>query len=931
MSSAEEEPATVAVPLRGQLVETKTLAPRPRRDLVPRERLSAVVAPGSHTALTLLSAPAGFGKTTLLVGLVEDLARRSEEHAVAWVSLDERDRDPGRFWSYVLHAVERSLPGGAAAAIDLLDSAPEPLEPVVTALVNELSVHPGEVTIVLDDYHLADGPELRTSVGFLLAHRPPQLHLVISTRADPALPLSRLRARGELVEIRAEDLRFTRDEVKDYLNGAQGLQLADAQVSVLEGRTEGWIAALQLAAASLRGRPDRTAFIEGFAGDDRYVVDYLADEVLDRQPPQLRRFLLQTSVLERLTGPLCEAVTGQDGGAATLASLERQNLLIVPLDDRRHWYRYHHLFTDVLRSRLLAESPDDVTLLHRRASSWFADVGDTEAAVRHSVAAGDPDRAADLIELAAPALRRQRREGVIRSWIPDIPPDVVARRPVLAVTFVAALMAGNEFDGVAGRLDELERVLRGPADGLVMRDAAEADRLPAWVATQRAGLALVAGDLGATIAHADHALEDAGVDDILSVAAASALKGLASWAAGDLDAAHAAYTTAARGLETAGHVADVLGCTISLVDLALTLGRLGQAQAAATRSAELAAAASTDQVVRGTADAHVAMSRVTWQRGDSAATAELLDRAAELGEAAGLPQQPYRWRVAMADLRASTGDWSGADALLEEAERLYVGDFNPNLRPVSAVRARLWVRCGDLVAARRWADGRGLSAQDELAYAREYEHVTLARILLAEHGDTGSAPGPTEAVSLLGRLRQAAVTGGRVGTAIEVILLEAIAREVVGDRGAALDSFRAALLLAEPESWVRPFADEGPRLRGLLTALRHKDGDSPLLRQVEALMTSAEYPNTPVGEGRSSGTAARPPSPTEGHPELVEPLSARERDVLRLLGSDLDGPGIARHLSLSLSTVRTHTQHVYAKLGVNSRRAAVRRAHQLNL
>ena len=917
------------------LVETKMLVPLAHRELVPRRRLATIVARASTSALTVVSAPAGFGKTTMLTGLASGLGPDHDGHAVAWVSLDERDTDPRRFWSYVLHAVERTSPGAAASALDLLESATGPLEGVVVALINELSVHPGEVTLVLDDYHLVDGPEVNDGVAFLMNHRPPQLHVVISTRADPALPLARLRARGELVEVRAKDLRFTPDEAAAYLNGIHRLDLSAGDVSALEGRTEGWIAALQLAAASLRDLDDKAAFISGFAGDDRFVVDYLADEVLDRQPVELRRFLLETSVLERLSGPLCDAVTGQADGVATLATLERENLLIVPLDDRRRWYRYHLLFADVLHSRLLADSSIDVSELHRRASTWFEQTGDTEAAVRHSVAAGDLDRAADLVEIAAPALRRQRGEGVIRSWIGAIPDDVVARRPVLAGVFVAALMADNEFEGVAKRLDDLEVVLAGPADAVVVRDRVEATRLPALIATQRAGLALVAGDLPGTIAEAERAVALAGAEDLLTLAAARALNGLASWASGDLQSAYEAYLAAAQDLEAAGHIADVLGCTVTLVDLALTLGRLGDARSLAARALDLAGASNEGGVVRGTADMEVALGRIAWQRGDAAASADHLSRAAELGEGAGLPQQPYRWRVAMADLRAAAGDWSGADTLLEEAERLYVGDFSPNVRPVGAIRARLRVRAGDLVAARRWVSEQGLSPRDDVSYAREYQQVTLGRVLLAERRQSGNAAELGDAMRLLERLQDAADAGGRAGTVLEVSVLLALASNIAGHRDRAVASLRRAVELAEPDGWVRVLADEGMDLRGLLDAVADLGDDRRFLDEVGSAVRASASPRGGVPPGDRSGspgTRHRTPAPMEDHePAFSEPLSEREREVMRLLGSDLDGPGIARELSVSLSTVRTHTQHIYAKLGVNNRRAAVRRAHQLDL
>ncbi len=917
------------------LVETKLLVPQHQQQLVPRRRLTGMIERAFTSALTVVSAPAGFGKTTLLAQLASGPDQERGGRALAWVSLDERDGDPRRFWSYVLHAVERTSPGAAASALDLLDSATGSLEGVIIALVNELSVHPGEVTLVLDDYHLVDGPTISDDMAFLLDHRPPQLHLVIGTRADPALPLARLRARGALVEVRAKELRFTADEAAAYLNDVHRLDLSGSDVSSLEYRTEGWIAALQLAAASLHGRDDKTAFISGFAGDDRFVVDYLADEVLDRQPAALRRFLLETSVLERLSGPLCDAVTGTQHGGSTLVALERKNLLIVPLDDRRQWYRYHHLFADVLRSRLLTETSIDVSALHGRASAWFDQMGEMDAAVRHSVAAGDLVRAADLVELAAPALRRQRSEGVIRGWIDVIPDEVVQGRPVLASTFIAALMADNAFGGVEKRLDDLEAVLAGPIDDLVVRDRTQAERLPALIATHRAGLALVAGDLDGTISHAETALAVAGPDDRLTRAAPRALMGLASWAVGDVRSAYEGYTQVAHDLTAAGHVADVLGCTVTLVELALALGRLGEAQRLARDALDLARSTTASEVVRGTADMWVALARVAWQYGDAATSARHLDRAADLGEGAGLPQQPYRWRVAMADVRAAVGDWRAADALLEEADRLYNGDFSPNVRPVAATRARVWVRAGDLAAARRWARERGLSAQAEVTYGREYELLTLARIQFAQWALSPDPVTLTETVHLLERLGNASEAGGRVGVTVEVAVLTSLARDLTGDRVKAVESLRLALAVAEPEAWVRVIADDAVGLRGVLDEVERLDGPSPFLAEVRA---AAGEPPSPAGapprDGASGSRRSRGEGLAASHdpgPAHIEPLSERELEVMRLLGSDLDGPGIARQLTVSLSTVRTHTQHIYAKLGVNNRRAAVRRAHQLGL
>ena len=507
------------------------------------------------------------------------LAAGGPGRSAAWVSLDERDRDPSSFWTYVLLAVDRAAPDTATAALAQLQSGQTPIDVVLTALLNELSVRSEDITLVLDDYHLAEGPDIVPGMVFLLEHLPPQVHVVISTRADPALPLARLRARGELVEVRVGDLRFTEIEATAYFNDVNALDLGLADVATLERRTEGWAAALQLVALSLRGRDDAAAFIAGFAGDDRFVVDYLADEVLDRQPPSVRQFLLDTSTLDRLTAGLCNAVTGRTDGREMLESLERQNLFVIALDDNRRWYRYHHLFADVLHARLLDERPGDEPELHRRASDWYDRAGDPEASVRHALAAGDVGLAAARAELAVPGLNRERRESVIRRWIDDFPADVVKNRPVLAVGFIGALSRINEFDSLPRRLLDVERLLAGPAEDLVVVDHAELVRLPAAVETYRAALALVAGDLTGTVEHADLALARAPQDDDLTTASASALVGLASWADGDLDEAHRAYRVAADSLTRAGHIADVLGCTIAVTDIELTQGRPGSGAA----------------------------------------------------------------------------------------------------------------------------------------------------------------------------------------------------------------------------------------------------------------------------------------------------------------------------------------------------------------
>lgn len=913
-----------------QVVETKLLPPRLRPRSVDRRRLLDLMAAGASARLTLVSAPAGFGKTTLIAAW---LAERRPAGRVAWVSLDARDTDAMTFWTYLLVAIDRAAPGSAASALGRLDTSRAPVEAVLAGLLNELSVLPEDLTIVLDDYHLADGPGVQHGMAYFVDHLPPQVHLVVSTRADPGLPLPRLRVRGEVVEIRAADLRFTADEAAEYLDRVHDVRLPTADIAVLESRTEGWAAALQLAALSLRGRARPSEFVAGFAGTDRFVVDYLADEVLDRQPPEVRRFLLGTSVLERLTGPLCDALTGHPDGRRTLVELERANLFVVPLDDQRHWYRYHHLFADVLRARLLDEHPDDVPALHRRASDWFDRHGDPEHAVSHALAAGDVERAAALVELALPEQRRLRREAVIRRWAGELPPDVVADRPVLALGFIGAFAAANDFDGLQDRLNDLERLLARPAADHVVVDKAEYERLPGVLPTYQAATALMTADLPGTLRHAAAARERAAPSDLLTHAAADALTGIAAWATGDLITARRSYEAAADGLSRAGHTADVLGCTITLVDLDITLGRLTGARARAEAALRLAEADGLPhRQLRGTADMHVALSRIAWEAGDLPESARHLDRAEALGEDAGLPQNAYRWRVALARLREAGGDLESATTLLQEARRLYVGDFAPDVRPVAADLARVLAARGDVVRATGILGGRGITTDDELTYLREYEHLSLVRALLDTHASTGDQPALSSAKQLACRLLAAAETSDRLRSTLELLVLVARAHIAAGDRVRAVELFERAVELAEPEGFYGVFTLDRELVAVLLTDVSVSRRHRAFLQRLRDLL--AVTTTTPGGRSSApppSWPTAGPASSATGGPALVNALSDRELDVLRYLCSDLDGPAIARELSVSLSTVRTHTQRIYTKLGVNNRRAAVRRAHQLDL
>ncbi len=910
--------------MAGTLLETKFHVPRGPRTGVIRTRLIDRLDRGTEAALTLVSAPAGFGKTTLLA---QWLATSATGHrAACWITLDHRDNDATLFWTYLITAVNRAANGVGAAALSMLQPPMPPIEVVLSSLLNDLAATDSDLVLVLDDYHLIDAPDIRDGMTFLLANIPPQLRLILSGRSDPALPLPRLRSRGELVEIRAADLRFTAAEAAEYLNAGMGLALAAPDIAALDDRTEGWIAALQLAALSIQGRDDVAAFIAGFAGDDRYIVDYLVEEVLNRQADDVRSFLLSTSILERLSGPLCDAVTGRDASKAMLEKLERRNLFLVPLDDRRRWYRYHQLFADVLQTHLLEEQPDLVSELHRRASEWYEENGDAFEAIRHALIAENHEHAADLIERAIPEIRKSRQEASLRRWLAALPDDVVRVRPVLNLGFAGALLASGEIEGVDARLRDAERWLvdsgglrRAPSarsTAMLAADQEELRRVPAMIALYRAALALATGNLVDTVDNARRAIDLAGTDH-LGRAAAAGLLGIASWAGGDLEAAHSAYADCSAGLLRAGHVADTLGCAIALADIRLTQGRLRDAertfeQALRRAGADLDAVRG-GSMLRGTADMHVGLAECHRERGDLAGATRHLLRSQELGEHLGLPQNRYRWQLAMARLRQAEGDLDAALVHLDEAERCYVGDYFPDVRPVAAWRVRVWIGQGRLADALGWAQARDLSPDDDLNYLREFEHITLARLLVAQSAADGmDRTIAGVAADLLERLLRVAQAGGRAGSVIEILLLQALLHQARGNAQAAMPPLFQALGLAEPEGYRRIFLDEGAPMSALLrTAARHRQPPASVHRLLATL----------------TATAAGHPSA----PNLVEPLSTRELDVLRLLGTDLDGPDIAGRLFISLNTVRTHTRNIYAKLGVNNRRAAVRRAAELSL
>ena len=963
------------------LLQTKLYIPPIRRELVSRPRLIERLNAGLDRKLTVISAPAGFGKTTLVTQWLN-----STDCFSTWLSLDERDNDPTRFLVYLIAALQTIGPQQDSAteqepvgvigqgALDALQSPqPPPAETILTSLINEIATIPdtpeakrSRILLVLDDYHLIEAQPIHDGLTFLLEHLPPQMHLVIATRDDPHLPLARLRARGLLTEVRAADMRFSSSEAAEFLKRVMGLDLSAKDIAALEARTEGWIAGLQLAGLALqgslstRGQEDVSGFIGAFAGDHRYIVDYLVEEVLQRQPEGVRSFLLQTSILDRLSGPLCDAVrfgrakspsnpggdavrfgkaeppstaeedailaetpTPQKDGKGMLEALERGNLFVVPLDDKRQWYRYHHLFADVLRAHLMEEQPHQVPTLHGRASEWYEHNDSPSDAIRHALAAEDFERAADLAELVSPAWSEGYQPAGWLGWVRELPEDLVRNRPVLGVAYAQALLNAGELEAAETRLLDAERWLEPTTDvgepaQMVVVDKEQFRSLPASLASTRAYHALAIGDVPGTVKYAQRALDLLPEGDHPWRGTLTSLLGLTYWASGDLVAAHRIFSAGLNSMQRAGNIADAISGAFVLADIKMALGELREAARAYEHAVKLESQLSKPVPVE-TVDLYTGMSTLHREQGDLEAAAQDLATSKKLGEQLEASYWQSRWCIAQARLRETLGDLDGALDLLDEAERLYFRTPLPDVRPIAALRARVWVKQGRLAEAQSWAGERGLSIDDDLSYLREFEHITLARVLIARHKNDPVEGSIHEAMVLLERLAQVAEEGGRMGSVIEILVLQALAHDAQGDIPRALEPLERALTLAEPEGYVWIFVDEGPPMARLLYEALSGGIATDYVRRLLAAV--------PVSEPEQ----AHPPTPQPPGTEWVEPLSKRELEVLQLLAEGLTNQEIANKLFLSLNTVKVHTRNIYGKLGAHHRAEAVARARALGI
>lgn len=791
------------------ILATKLYIPRPRSKVVlhPRliHRLNQSLDPDDDFGhkLTLISAPAGFGKTTLVSEWVASCQQPS-----AWLSLDKGDNELTRFLVYLLAAFQTVVPTvGEGLSAALQSSQPPPVEWMLTTLLNEITIVPDNVILVLDDYHVVEAKAVDDALTFLLEHQPPHMHLVITTREDPQLPLARLRARGQLTEVRTSDLRFTPSEASEFLIQVMGLDLSTDDIALLENRTEGWIAGLHLAALalqepltlqpplSMQGHQETADFIQSFSGSHRFVLDYLVEEVLQRQPERIRRFLLQTAILDKLCGPLCNAVTGQKDGKGMLDVLERGNLFVVPLDDERRWYRYHHLFAEVLQALSMAEQPHQNPALHQRASQWYEHNGQLPDAIRHALAAEDFERAADMIELVGPSVEESYQSITWLGWVQALPNALIRVRPVLTVEYANKLLGSGEMESAEARLQDAERWLAATShkcerpsallSEMVVVDEEQFRLLPATIAIARAYLAQALGDSPNTVLYAQRTIDLALEGDHFNRSRASALLGLTNWANGVLEAADRSFTDFTTTLLNVGKVRDAISATFVLADIRQGLGRLHSAKSVIEQMLQHAVERDEPMPLEA-ADLYRGLSELYLERGDMDAAAQQLLTGKELGQRTPLVDWQRRLGATEAWMKQIQGDLDGALELLDEAERRHVRTPLPEVRPVAALKTRIWVRQGRLTEAMGWALEQGLSADDELSYLREFEHVTLARVLIARFQSGAAEETLTEAIGLLDRLLHAAEASSRMGSALEILVLQALAHQKQGDMPRAL-------------------------------------------------------------------------------------------------------------------------------------------------
>lgn len=918
------------------ILTTKLYIPPPRPNAVRRSRLIERLNEGLHRKLTLISAAAGFGKTTLL----SEWAAVCEQ-PVAWLSLDEEHNDPTRFLVYLVSALQtlalskvEEVPQLGEGILSALTSPQPPsINSLLTTLINEITAVSPKFILVVDDYHLIQSEPVDQALEFLVEHLPLlSMHLVIATREDPPLPLARLRARGQLTELRTPDLCFTQVETAEFLNQVMDFNLSVEEITALENRTEGWIAGLQLAAISLQGHPDTANFIKSFSGSHHFVLDYLVEEILEQQPESIQNFLLSTSIFECLCGSLCDAALPQSSpsGQEILEYLDRTNLMLVPLDDNREWYRYHHLFAEALQVRLTQKQPDNpsnVAQLHLRACAWYEQNNFRPHAIRHALAAQHFKHAADLIELEWSAnIGSSYQNATWTVWVQTLPDELVRDRTKLSLGLAWELLFSGQLQAAEDRLKDADRLLAdNTRDSLEVSSSSQDEKM--FCSQQRLlGLAWAfhaqaLGDNAGTIKYARQTLNRLAETNHYIAGLASSLLSLAYWRNGDLEMAVKYMADAIARLRTTGHLLFAISGAYTLAGMKIAQGRLFDA-VNIYKEALLFATAQSEPV--GTTDLHLGLSQLYHEQGKEDAAKHHLQKCEALGKRAALPEWPYGLYLFQAQLKVEQGELDDALRLLEAAEQLYHRTPVPNVCPVAALKTRVWLRQDRLAEALGWVREQNLSIADQPSYLQEFEYITFARVLIAQYRRDPTDETFQKAMTLLTQLHSVAEAGGRSGSLIEILILQAITNEAQGNIASALQLLERALTLADTEGYLRIFVNEGqPMARLLYEALACESRPLEITpNYVQRVLTA--FPLNELEQKKSLKTQSQAAG-------LLEPLSKREIEVLHLIAEGQTNQDIATTLFLSVNTVKVHTRNIYSKLSAHHRADAVAKARALGI
>ncbi|MFC1905936.1 LuxR C-terminal-related transcriptional regulator [Chloroflexota bacterium] len=870
--------------------------------MISRPKLIQKLNAGLAGKLTLVSAPAGYGKTTALCEWI-----RSTKVPVCWISVDAGDNDPARFWAYVIAALQTIEPTAGKAAEKLIKSRQQlPIEAILTSLINDISADDAELIMVLDDYYLIELEAIHKAISFFIDHLPPQLHLVIAGRSDPPLPLANLRAKGLLSELRTADLRFTPQEASDFLKLTTQTELSDNDILQLEERTEGWIASLQMAALSLKGRDDVSGFINSFSGSHRYILDYLTEEVLRRQDEPTRAFLLKTSIVDHLCGPMCDALTKRDDGQKTLEQLDEANLFVQPLDDKRYWYRYHRLFTDLLRNQLIRTYPGDIHSLHFTAAKWYEENGYVQGAMHHAFAMNNYEYAADLIEQSAFNLLTEGKSYALQIWLAKLPKELVQSRPWLCIwggwSYLMTTAQPGDIEPFLNNVDaKLPEIEQQPSD--------DTSKIKGYSLTLHAILARRMGDLTRSIELSHQASKYVSEDDQFARSFILLNLTVSYFYNGELEIArsYAEKTMAhARATET---IYDDIVCTILMAQIESQQGNLAKAKVIFEEAVELGTQP-RGYILPATCKAFTGLGTIAYEQNDLDDAESYYNKAIELAQQGNEILTVMQSQVMLAWLNQIRGNAQTADALFSKARSLALKSHMSDIEDyIESWKARFAMARGDLDTAQRWATEQkdALTAPDTLFYNYAYGLLsTLIRICISINKLDGILPILENAKVNLDRQ-------GQTGWLTEVLAHESIVLDAMGDTEKALETLEQALHRAEPQSYIRLFVDQGEPMAKLLRLAASRGMHPAYVNKLRSAMHNQEQEQS------------------DKQSQLIDPLSQRELEVLELLDAGKSNQQIADELILSIGTVKKHVYNIYSKLGVERRTQAISHARELGL